>query len=112
MESDDIKCLVFIKNECDLWYRKLGHISVKQISKLSFENLVHGLVRLKFEKSNPCSACILGKQVKSLFKPIKHVSTNRALQLLHIDIFGPTWNLSLGGKKYCLVIVDGYIKFT
>lgn len=29
-------------------------------------------------------------------------------ELLHMDLFGPTRTQSIGGKKYCLVIVDDY----
>jgi hypothetical protein len=34
------------------------------------------------------------------------------LELLHVDIFGPPSHASLGGKKYCLVIVDDYSRYT
>ena len=40
------------------------------------------------------------------------ISTNKPLQLLHMDSFGPTRTLSLGGKQYALVIVDNYSTFT
>ena len=38
------------------------------------------------------------------------MSTTRPLELLHVDIFRPT--ASLGGKKYGLVIVDDFSRFT
>ena len=110
--SEEIKCLISVKNESDLWHRKLGHISIKHISKLSSKNLVRGLPQTKFEKPELCTACTLGKQVRSTFKPINHVSTNRVLQLLHMDLFGLNKVLSLGGKKYCMVIVDDFSRFT
>ena len=34
------------------------------------------------------------------------------MQLLHVDLFGPPSHASLGGKKYCLVIVDDYSRYT
>jgi hypothetical protein len=34
------------------------------------------------------------------------MSTSRVLELLHMDLFGPTTYKSLGGNLYCLVIVD------
>jgi len=54
----------------------------------------------------------MGKQVRSSFKPVNQVFTNQALQLLHMDLFGPTKTQNIGGKKYCLVIVDDYSRFT
>ena len=34
------------------------------------------------------------------------------LELLHMDLFGPTTYKSIGGNLYCLVIVDDYSRYT
>ena len=36
----------------------------------------------------------------------------RPLELLHLDLFGPPSYDSLGGRRYCLVIVDDYTRYT
>ncbi|GKD49393.1 retrovirus-related pol polyprotein from transposon TNT 1-94 [Tanacetum coccineum] len=36
------------------------------------------------------------------------VSTTRCLELLHMDLFGPSAIRSYGGNRYTLVIVDDY----
>jgi transposase InsO family protein len=38
------------------------------------------------------------------------MTTDGPLELLHMDLFGPI--ASIGGSKYCLVIVDDYSRFT
>jgi hypothetical protein len=40
------------------------------------------------------------------------MTTDRPLELLHMDLFGPIAYISIGGSKYCLVIVDDYSRFT
>jgi transposase InsO family protein len=40
------------------------------------------------------------------------MTTNRLLELLHMDLFGPIAYISIGGSKYCLVLVDDYSRFT
>jgi hypothetical protein len=40
------------------------------------------------------------------------VSSKRILDLLHVDLFGPPSHASLGGNKYCFVIVDDYSRYT
>jgi transposase InsO family protein len=40
------------------------------------------------------------------------MSTHRPLELLHMDLFGPTSFVSIGGNSYCLVIVNDYSRFT
>ncbi|CAO2163650.1 unnamed protein product [Urochloa humidicola] len=40
------------------------------------------------------------------------MSTTRPLELLHMDLFGPTTYESIGGNCYCLVIVDDHSRYT
>ena len=40
------------------------------------------------------------------------VQTSRPLELLHIDLMGSTRVQSLGGKKYILVVVDDFTRYT
>ena len=54
----------------------------------------------------------MGKQVKSKHPSVTEVQTSRPLELLHIDLMGPTKVQSLGGKKYILVVVDDFTRYT
>ena len=45
-------------------------------------------------------------------RKVSSINTKRAFELLHMDLFGPPTYDSLGGKKYCLVIVDDYTRYT
>jgi hypothetical protein len=40
------------------------------------------------------------------------MTNERPLELLHMDLFGLIAYISIGGHKYCLVIVDDYSLFT
>ena len=93
-------------NDSLLWHRRLGHASMKTLSKLVKNDLVIGLPKLKFDKDKICDACQFGKQVKNFFKSKNLVSTSRPLVLLHVDLFGPMDVISMGGKSYGFVIVD------
>ena len=53
-----------------------------------------------------------GKQVKSSFKIKNVVSSLKPLELLHMDLFGPSRTMSLGGNYYAFVIVDDYSRYT
>jgi len=66
------------------------------LNRLAFKELVFGLPKLKFERDRLCEACQKGKQTKSSFKQINVVSTSRPLELLHMDLFGPSRTMSLG----------------
>ena len=82
------------------------------MSKLTSKDLVEGLPKLNYFMEKPCKACQLGKQTRRSFKNKINNSNDKSLQLLHMDLFGPIATTSLGGKRYSLVIVDDYIRFT
>ena len=111
-KSSNEVCLYSSNEDSWLWHRKLGHASMDTISKLFRKDLVKGLPKIDFSKNKICQACQQGKQTKTSFKSKDIISTSRPLQLLHMDLFGPTQTLSLGGKRYTLVIVDDFTRFT
>ncbi|GJT30048.1 retrovirus-related pol polyprotein from transposon TNT 1-94 [Tanacetum coccineum] len=51
---------------------------------------------------------VIGKQAHASHKAKNVVSTTRCLELLHMDLFGPSAVRSYGGICYTLVIVDDY----
>ena len=105
-------CLVAKTSLGWLWHRRLAHVGMNQLSKLSKRDLVVGLKDVKFEKDKLCSACQAGKQVACSHPTKSIMSTSRPLELLHMDLFGPTTYKSIGGNSHCLVIVDDYSRYT
>nr|GFA51221.1 hypothetical protein [Tanacetum cinerariifolium] len=92
----------------------LGHnlFSVGQFCDSDLEGLVRGLPKLKFGKDHLCSACAMGKSTKKSHKPKSEDTNQEKLYLLHMDLCGPMRVESVNGKKYILVIVDDYSRFT
>ncbi|KAJ9561637.1 hypothetical protein OSB04_006797 [Centaurea solstitialis] len=95
-----------------LWHKRLSHLNIKTINQLSISNLMKGLPENSFAKESLYVACEKGKQTRASFKS-KQVSTiNSPLNLLHMDLFGPVNIQSMGGKRFTLVIVDEYSRYT
>ena len=105
-------CLATIDVDPYVWHRRLGYAHMDLLSKLSSKKLVRGLPEIKYVKTKVCSACQLGKQIRSTHKAKKMVSTSKPLELLHLDLFGPKSYKSIGGKQYGFVIVGDYSRFT
>jgi transposase InsO family protein len=105
-------CLFTKSSKGWLWHRRLGHVGMKQLNKILKYDLVVGLKDVKFEKDKLCSACQAGKQVANSHPTKSVMSTTRPLELLHMDLFGPTTYRSIGGNCYCLVVVDDYSRYT
>nr|GEV22845.1 retrovirus-related Pol polyprotein from transposon TNT 1-94 [Tanacetum cinerariifolium] len=95
-----------------LWHRRLSHMNFDTINFLSKNDIVIGLPKLKFIKDNLCSSCELGKAKRKSFQTKTTLSSKTRLQLLHMDLYGPMRVASINGKKYVLVIVDDYSRYT
>ncbi|GKB78161.1 putative ribonuclease H-like domain-containing protein [Tanacetum coccineum] len=87
----NLACLV-VKTSVDeyvKWHRRMGHMNYKNMNIL-----------------------VKGKQHKASYKAITVVSSiSKPLQLLYMDLFGPTSIQSIDHKYYCLVITDDYSRF-
>nr|GEW57414.1 retrovirus-related Pol polyprotein from transposon TNT 1-94 [Tanacetum cinerariifolium] len=78
---------------------------MRLIQSLAFKELVRTLPKLKFDQYF-CDTCKIRKQGHASHKAKNIISTTRCLELLYMDLFGPSVVLSYGGKRYTLVIVD------
>ena len=81
------------------------------IAKLVRKYLVNSQSKINFRKNKIYDVCQLGKQTRSSFKLRNIILTTKPLELLHMDLFGPTRTISLDGKKYRFVIIDDYSRF-
>ncbi|GJU71468.1 retrovirus-related pol polyprotein from transposon TNT 1-94 [Tanacetum coccineum] len=95
-----------------LWHHRLSHLNFGTLNKLAKDGLARGIPRLKFQKDHLCSACALGKSKKTSHQPKAEDTNQEKLYLLHMDLCGPMRVASINGKRYILVIVDDYSRFT
>jgi transposase InsO family protein len=85
---------------------------MSNLKKAHKRGMITGLKDVTFDKNKLCSASQAGKQV-TIHHPLKTMlSTSKPLELLHMDLFGPTSYKSIGGNLYCLVIIDDYSRYT
>ncbi|GJR84198.1 retrovirus-related pol polyprotein from transposon TNT 1-94, partial [Tanacetum coccineum] len=114
MMTSSLICLLLkaSKSKSWLWHRRLSHLNFGTINQLAKQGLVRGLPKLKFEKDHLCYACAMGKSKKKPHKPKSEDTNQEKLYLLHMDLCGPMRVASVNGKKYILVIIDDYLRFT
>nr|GEX69470.1 putative ribonuclease H-like domain-containing protein [Tanacetum cinerariifolium] len=114
------------------WHRRMARVNFKTINKLAKHGLVEGLPLKLFTNEHNCvvhphvnkdigiidSGCFRsmignkGKQHKASYKAIFAVRTiSEPLQLLHMDLFGPTSIRSIDHKYYSLVVTDDFSRF-
>nr|GEU71172.1 retrovirus-related Pol polyprotein from transposon TNT 1-94 [Tanacetum cinerariifolium] len=101
-----------IIKKCHDFLAKVVSFKLRTINELAKQGLVRRLPKLKYQKYHLCSACALGKSKKHTHKPKAEDSIQEKLYMLHMDLCGPMRIESINRKKYILVIVDHYSRFT
>nr|GEX20899.1 reverse transcriptase domain-containing protein [Tanacetum cinerariifolium] len=95
-----------------LWNQRLSHLNFATINNLMKSNLVQGLLKMKSEKDHLCSTCEQGKIHRKHHKSKTAFASNKPLYLLHMDLCGPMRVQNINGKRYVLVVVDDYSRYT
>nr|GEW43810.1 retrovirus-related Pol polyprotein from transposon TNT 1-94 [Tanacetum cinerariifolium] len=67
---------------------------------------------MKFKKVHLCSACEQGKIHRKHHKFKTAFASNKPLYLLHMDFCGPMRVESINEKRYVLVVIDYYSRYT
>ncbi|XP_019175565.1 PREDICTED: uncharacterized protein LOC109170883 [Ipomoea nil] len=102
----DTTCFMYKADESKLWHGRLGHVNFRDMDKVIKLDAVRGIPKLKIEQEGVCGACAIGKQIRAPHKAVKMITTERFLELVHIDLMGPTQTESIRGKKYIFVIYN------
>ena len=101
-------CFLTMDENIHVWHKRLCHVNYDHLKKLSKKNLVVGLPKRSIKHDMKCATCLKNKMVNVSHKSKYMITTKRPLELLHLDLFGPTRILSVGGRKYGLVIFDDF----
>ena len=87
-----------------LWHNRLGHPSVSVLNKI-----LHSMSISPSSHQMFCDACKLGKLHQESFLSVA-VKTNKPLQLIHLDVWGPL-NIFIEGYRFYLLFVDDFSHF-
>ena len=92
--------------ESDVWHLRYGHLNIKGLQLLGNKEMVVGLP--KIDSLNFCEGCVYGKQCRPSFPVGKAWRASHCLKLVHVDLCGPMFVESLGGRRYFLLLVDDF----
>nr|GEY11255.1 putative ribonuclease H-like domain-containing protein [Tanacetum cinerariifolium] len=114
MASTSLICLMARASSTKswLWHQRLSHLNFDTINDLAKNDLVFGLPKFKYHKDYICSSCEKGKSKRASHPPKPILNSRQRLHLLHMDLCGPVRIASINGKRYVLVIVDDYSRYT
>nr|GEW29580.1 retrotransposon protein, putative, Ty1-copia subclass [Tanacetum cinerariifolium] len=95
-----------------LWHQRLSHLNFDTINDLSRHDLVAGLPKFKYHKEHLCPSCEQGKSKRASHPPKPVPNSRQRLHLLHMDLCRLMRIASINEKRYVLVIVDDYSRYT
>nr|GFA03843.1 retrovirus-related Pol polyprotein from transposon TNT 1-94 [Tanacetum cinerariifolium] len=95
-----------------LWHQRLSYLNFDTINDLARNDLVAGLPKFKYHKEHLCPSCEQGKSKRASHPPKPVPNSMQRLHLLHMDLCGPMRIASINEKRYVLVIVDDYSRYT
>ena len=105
-------CTLAKEEEVKIWHQRLGHLHLKGMKRIISIEAVRGIPNLKIDEGKVCGECQIGKQTRMSHQKLRHDTTSKVLELLHMDLMGPMQMESLGGKKYAYVVVDDFSRYT
>ena len=94
-------------------HRRLGHISVNAICALIRAGSITGIQLIDDFPPFICDSCEYAKTTqKAIHKERKAPQAQAFGNEVHTDVWGPSPNLSLGGRKYYVTFTDDHTCFT
>lgn len=97
------------KDLCNLWHRRMGHLSIKNVLRL--QNMVNGIPSFH-EDMEFCEICVKGKQTRRPFNGGTKIRSRRPLEQIHSDICGPISPITWDRNRYFVSFIDDYTHFT
>ena len=86
-------------------------MNFENLVKISTKQVVRDMPKIIKPSSIICKQCQHGKQLRVNFKT-KQYATSKHLELVHIDLCGPTRTKILQGETYFKLLIDDYTRMT
>lgn len=93
-----------------MWHARYAHLNCKNLVSFAKSNNVYGLEKLEGVIES-CEACHFSKSKRESFSELENVQTSSILELLHMDLWGPSPEPSMGGARFLLSIIDDFSRF-
>jgi hypothetical protein len=104
-------CCLGKEDESWLWHRRMGHMHFDNLVKISKREAVREMLQITKPTNSLCKHCQQGKETMTKFKS-KEYSKTKPLEIVHIDLVGPTATKVLKGERHFMLLVDDYTRMT
>jgi hypothetical protein len=88
-EIGNENCFLGKEDESFPWHKRMGHIDFDNLVKVRRREVDREMPRITKPTNTLCKHCQQGKKTNTMFKS-KEYSMTRPLEIVHIDLVGPT----------------------
>ncbi|KAJ3834171.1 hypothetical protein F5878DRAFT_502775, partial [Lentinula raphanica] len=88
-----------------MWHTRFAHINTNVIALMKRRDLVNGLDITDSSLNGKCEPCLHAKPTRRPFDSIVTPATE-VLFRIHLDLWGKSRTMSLGGAWYMMLTVD------
>lgn len=106
------KELQHLPNCQHMWHRRFGHRDPAVLEKLKAGNLSVGFEMADCGLRQVCEDCLKGKLPRTSFPKSSDNRASRILDLVHTDVCGPMANVTPGGCRYLMTLIDDFSRYT
>ena len=104
LEMKNETCFLAEQDKNLLWHKISGHLNFDNLVKISCKKAIRDITKIIKTFNTICKQCQLGKKTRSTFKANKY-STSKSLELVHLDLCGPTMTKGHQGERYCMLFM-------
>jgi len=97
----------YLIDSYDIWYARLGHVSISYIKKMQSLGLINGINNSCMDK---CEICVETKLSKKTCSSV--LRETELLNLIHTDLGDLKQTMIRGGKKYYVIFIDNFSRYT
>jgi hypothetical protein len=108
-EIGNEKCCLGKEDEGWLWHKRMSLINFDNLVKFNKKETFIEMPQITKPTNTLFKHCQQGKKTKTRFKS-KDYSKTRPLEIVHIDLVGPTTTKGLKGEKHFMLLVDDYTR--
>ena len=98
-------------DESLIWHRRMGHLNFPNLVKFSKKGTIRNFPKIIKPPNHVCRHCLDWKTTRTRFK-VKDNTTSHPLEIIHIDLCGPTRTKSFQGEHYFKLLIDDYTRMT
>jgi hypothetical protein len=95
-----------------LWHRRLGHLNFHHLIKIKSLEEVKDVPIISKPQDSVCKPCQVGNLTRTEFKSKNSTSTEKPLQLVHMDLSVPSRQEGTWKENYFMLIIDDYSRLS